>query len=166
VISEYQLYPAYKDSGVPWLAQVPAHWEVVRLKWVATLLSGGTPSKDDSSFWQGDIPWVSPKDMKAPVINDTEDHISAEGVAAATLAMVPADSVLVVVRSGILRHTLPVALSAVPLCINQDLKALLPAETVNAPYLAYTLTGLARVILVECRKLGATVDSIEVPLLA
>jgi len=49
-----------KDSGIEWLGEIPAHWEVKRLKFVANFFGGGTPSKDNLDFWSGDIPWISP----------------------------------------------------------------------------------------------------------
>ena len=49
-----------KDSGVEWLGQIPAHWEVERIKWSARMESGHTPDKKVESYWRGgDIPWVS-----------------------------------------------------------------------------------------------------------
>ena len=44
-------YPAYKDSGVEWLGEVPEHWVLSKLKHVARLSGGGTPSRDNLDFW-------------------------------------------------------------------------------------------------------------------
>ena len=52
-------YPAYRDSGVEWLGEVPAHWTNARLKFLTTFGSGGTPARDKMEYWGGDIPWVS-----------------------------------------------------------------------------------------------------------
>jgi type I restriction enzyme, S subunit len=52
------------DSGVRWLGEIPAHWEAARMWRVSTAISGGTPARDEAGYWDGDIPWVSPKDMK------------------------------------------------------------------------------------------------------
>ena len=52
MINELQPYPSYKSSGVEWLGDVPAHWEVRRLKYLATLIMGQSPSSEDCS----DIP--------------------------------------------------------------------------------------------------------------
>ena len=65
-------YPAYKDSGVEWLGEVPEHWQLPKLKHVARFSGGGTPSRDNLEFWGGDIPWVSPKDMKVELVEDAE----------------------------------------------------------------------------------------------
>jgi type I restriction enzyme S subunit len=69
--------------------------------------------------------------------------------------------VLVVTRSGILSHTLPVAVTKTPVTINQDLKALMPQPGVLPRYVAHALRGASRRILKECSKHGTTVASIE-----
>ena len=77
--------------------------------------------------------------------------------------VIPKRSVLVVTRSGILAHTLPVATNEIPLAINQDLKAITPFAGIDAEFLAWALRALQRRILKECSKHGTTVHSIEVP---
>jgi restriction endonuclease S subunit len=87
-------------------------WPLVRLSEVATLSSGGTPSKANAAFWDGNIPWVSPKDMKTSCVSDAEDKITREAIARSAAKIVGVNSVLTVVRSGILAHTFPVAMLA------------------------------------------------------
>jgi hypothetical protein len=161
----FSRYPAYKDSGVEWLGQIPAHWEVKRLKFVVAFYGGGTPSKDNLNYWNGDIPWVSPKDMKAESIADTEDHITEEAVADSSTRVIQPGAVLIVVRSGILRHSLPVAINTRPVALNQDMKALVPGRFLEASYLKYFIAGHQSALLVQWRKEGATVESIEHELL-
>ena len=98
-----------KPSGAEWLGDVPEHWEVRRLKYVVSCTGGGTPSKAAATFWSGHIPWVSPKDMTRAQLNDTADHITNDAVAASATSIVAPGAVLIVVRSGILRRTIPVA---------------------------------------------------------
>ena len=58
-----------KDLGVEWLGEIPAHWEVKRLKFAASFYGGGTPFKENLEYWSlADIPWVSPKDMKLKLL--------------------------------------------------------------------------------------------------
>ena len=75
--------------------------------------------------------------------------------------MVPADSVLFVTRSGILSHTFPVAVTRLPVTINQDLKALTPKAGVSSKYVAHAIRGASQRILRDCAKSGTTVPSIE-----
>jgi type I restriction enzyme S subunit len=72
---------------------------------VGRWFGGGTPSKANPHFWTGGkIPWVSPKDMKF-------DLITEDAVAQSATNLVEAGSILIVVRSGILQHTIPVAVA-------------------------------------------------------
>ena len=50
-LRRFKPYPAYKDSGVEWLGEIPAHWEVKRTKYVARLRSGHTPSRLQPEYW-------------------------------------------------------------------------------------------------------------------
>lgn len=134
-------YERYKDSGVEWLGAVPAHWKVVPLKHVADFRSGGTPDKGNLDYWDGTVPWASAKDLKADELFDTTDHITSEALAAGVASILPANSVLVVVRGMILARAFPVACARVPMAINQDLKAVIPRASIDAEYLAWLLRG-------------------------
>jgi type I restriction enzyme S subunit len=127
--------------------QVRADWSLVPLKHLASFSGGMTPSKDNSEFWVGDIPWVSPKDMKRFVLPDSEDHISELALETTSLKLQPVNSVLVVVRGLILAHTFPVAMNSVPVTVNQDMKALRPKAGISAKYLAWMLRGLQPLML-------------------
>ncbi|MGV2894531.1 restriction endonuclease subunit S [Achromobacter sp. AGC78] len=154
-------YASYKPSGVPWLGDVPSDWTVEKLKFFAKFAGGGTPSKDEPIYWGGEIPWVSPKDMKRPLIRETEDYITSEGLGNSPCALIPPSSVLTVVRSGILQHTIPVAINTVPVTLNQDMKALIPDDRMDSRYLAYQIEGCQKELREEWVKQGATVESIE-----
>ena len=136
-----------KPSGVEWLGDVPEHWELAPIKHLALMASGGTPSKDRPEFWNGPHPWASAKDLKVEVLHDTEDHITDEAIEEGGSTLVPSDSVLIVVRGMILLHTLPVTMTAVPMAINQDLKALRTLPNCIPKYLAVLLRGLSKEIL-------------------
>jgi type I restriction enzyme S subunit len=132
------------------IGPVPESWEVVRLKDVCHFQSGGTPSKQNPEFWQGTIPWVSPKDMKRPRLNDVEDHISEEALESGS-KLAPAGSVFVVVRGMILAKTVPVALAEVPMAINQDMKAIVPGAKLRSDFLLYALEAFRQNL---CKKVG------------
>lgn len=150
-----------KDSGVEWLGQVPEHWEVKKLKFFVTAYGGGTPNTSKPEYWDGDIPWVSPKDMKSELIGETEDYLTELGVLESATRLVPIDSVLIVVRSGILRHTIPVARNLVVVSLNQDMKALIPNKQVEASFLHRLIQGNQKGLLPLWSKAGCTVESIE-----
>lgn len=140
----------------------PTHWTRAPLKNVGTWRGGGTPSKSHAAYWSGGvIPWVSPKDMKQAVIESATDKVTERAVAETGLNVIPAGSILLVTRSGILARTLPVGLTTVPVVINQDLKALTPVADVNPAFLQHQLTYLEPEILAHALKLGTTVESLE-----
>ncbi len=159
-------YPAYKESGVEWLGEIPAGWGLKPLKRIVAFRGGGTPSKANLEYWNGDIPWVSPKDMKVSVVEETEDKITTEAVRKSATKLIPAGAVLIVVRSGILVHSIPVAVAGREVTLNQDLKALIPGADIAAQYLMYLISGMQRELLVEWKKEGATVESLELDFVA
>ncbi|HBJ35855.1 MAG TPA: restriction endonuclease subunit S, partial [Planctomycetaceae bacterium] len=159
-------YRDYKDSGVEWLGEVPEHWSLRRIRHIAAISGGGTPSREKPEYWQGDIPWVSPKDMKTEAICDAEEHITQLGLENSTTALYPAGTLLMVIRSGILQHTLPVSISEVPCAINQDLKAFqfFPDYCVPEFFLRWA-QGLNDHLLLAWANEGATVESMNQTLL-
>ncbi|WP_280550180.1 restriction endonuclease subunit S [Halomonas sp. 11-S5] len=131
-----------KDSGVEWLGEVPAHWEVFRLKQIVTVQGGATPAKERLDFWNGKIPWVSPKDMKKERVSDSSDHITEKALSETGLSMINSGAVLIVVRGMILAHSVPVAIAEAPLTINQDMKAVTPSEKMSSEYMLLLLSGI------------------------
>ncbi len=132
------------------------------LKTLCQIKHGGTPSKANAAFWQGDIPWVSPKDMKSASINDAIDHISEAAIEQSATSTVPKGTVLTVVRSGVLAHTFPVAQVKRPVAFNQDIKALIPnSELVEPDYLFWFVRGQGRLVVTHGVKKGATVHSVQ-----
>ena len=157
---------ALRQTEARWLGMVPHRWRLVRLKRIAGFCGGGTPSKENIGYWEGNIPWVSPKDMKSEIICDAEDHISQEALAGSSTRLVQPGAVLVVVRSGILKNSIPVAINSVEVALNQDMKAITTRQGLLPEYLAALIRGHQSELLVEWRKQGATVDSLEFDLLA
>ncbi len=150
-----------KDSGVEWLGQVPEHWGVSPLKYKCEFSGGGTPSKDNLEYWNGSIPWVSPKDMKSFWITDAEDKITEQAIKESSTKLVQPGAVLMVVRSGILQRTIPVGINTIPVTMNQDMKAIRFSSAVYAEWLSFFIKGYEDSLLLDWRKQGATVESIE-----
>ncbi|EAC1521276.1 restriction endonuclease subunit S [Escherichia coli] len=98
--------------------------------------SGGTPSRGNPDYWGGEIPWISPKDMKRPELDSAGETLTIDGVKAGSRLM-PKDSIMIVVRGMILAHTFPVARTLVPAAFNQDMKALVVSEEYRPKYIQY-----------------------------
>ncbi len=128
---------------------------------VANSFSGGTPSTSDPRLWNGSIPWVSPKDFGDLEISETQDHLTEAGLKAAKLALAKPGSVLVVVRSGVLKHTLPVATNTCSVAVNQDVRAFVPTDNCLSRFLVWYLRCFQDRILRLVTKHGTTVQSVN-----
>jgi restriction endonuclease S subunit len=147
--------PGVKDG------ELPEGWVIKSLAKIGEWRGGGTPSKSNPEFWtNGTIDWVTSKDMKSDVINSTIDRITPESLEFSSAKMIPANSVLIVMRSGILRRTLPICLVTHDVTINQDLQAITPFD-IDAKYLLYCLKAFSEKIRNSCSKDGTTVESID-----
>jgi type I restriction enzyme S subunit len=155
---ELEAGPAAEE---PW--PLPKGWAWAKLGTLGIWTGSGTPSKAVDAYWRnGSIPWVSPKDMKSDIIVDTEDHITEPAVQASATKFVSPHSILMVMRSGILRHTFPVAVNNGRVTLNQDLRALTPATGIDPYFIANYLRSIQRALLHDCSKDGTTVQSVDV----
>ncbi|PEH73981.1 restriction endonuclease subunit S [Edwardsiella tarda] len=132
--------PAISEDEVPFA--LPQGWACCRISDLGYDLGGGTPSKTKSKYWNGNIPWVSPKDMKVDFISSSTDYVTEDAISETVIKLIPSNSLLMVVRGMILAHSFPVALTMAPVAINQDMKALVFSE-INEVYLL-TLMKAAR----------------------
>ena len=152
---EDQIIPV-GDDEVPF--ELPKEWTWCRFRELGLLTGGHTPSMANPKFWNGDVLWVTSKDMKRKYIDDTGAKITALG--AGELTILEPGAILMCTRSGILRRTFPLAIAAKELTINQDQRALTLALPEMAEYVYSALCALEPLILAEYRKTGTTVESI------
>lgn len=110
-----------KPSGVPWLGDVPEHWEILRLKDACQRIVGGsTPRSDKAEYWNGDVVWVTPIDVTRSQRLDTSlRRITREGLNSCSATLVPAGSIIVTCRAPVGK----VGVAATELCTNQGCKA-------------------------------------------
>lgn len=137
-------------------------WNSIPIKNIGKWTGGGTPSKANPKFWtDGTVPWLSPKDMGSMEISKTEDLITEEAISNSTVKRIAANSVVFVVRSGILERKLPVALTRIETTLNQDMKAITFATGVLPKFGFFSMLAFEQDILTKCRKSGTTVASID-----
>lgn len=126
------------------------------------MFSGGTPNTQNPAYWTGTIPWISPKDFGEFEMTSAIDGISETAIQESSAKMAPEDSVVLVVRSGVLVHTIPIAVTGTALAINQDVKAMICRSDVLLPhYLAMYFRVFQDWLLPVITKFGATVQSIN-----
>lgn len=109
-----------KDSGIEWIGEIPAHWELKRIKDVCTVYCGATP-KDNANYWDGNITWISPADM--PEFGEIEEGartITEEGYQSCGTSLVPAGSIVISTRAPIGKTNIALK----ELCTNQGCKCL------------------------------------------
>ncbi len=132
-------HPAYKPSGIPWLGDVPEHWEVRRVGMLAQILNGATPSTGNASYWDGDIVWITPDDLgklSGRYVTGSARRITEEGYKACGTNLAPAGSIAISTRApighlGVLRSDA---------CVNQGCRLLVPDDAVKTEYLHYALS--------------------------
>jgi len=115
------------------LNQLPDDWEQKEITQIGAVVSGGTPSREVPSFWRGSIPWVTPGEVSgevAKLLHDTNDHISASGLAGSGANLLPAGSLLVTTRATLGARVI----NAVPMATNQGFKSVVFKRPEEASY--------------------------------
>ena len=137
------------------------NWTTRSLKNCGSWYGGGTPSTTHPEYWEnGTLLWITSKDMKSDLIEDTLMHTTMLGVENSSANYIEEPAVLFVMRSGILRRTFPVCMVKKPFTVNQDLKALVPND-IDLEYLFWACKAAEKEILEKCMKSGTTVESIN-----
>jgi type I restriction enzyme S subunit len=129
-------FPGHEHTPV--VDGIPQGWEQRPLGDCVRFRSGGTPSKQRTDYWEGDLPWVSSGEMTATRIYDTSLHLSNQGAQNGS-TVVPAGTLLIVVRGMSLAKECRVAVAARSLTFNQDIKALTCKPGIDPSFLAYSL---------------------------
>ena len=127
------------------------------------ITGGGTPARDRLEFYVGRIPWLTSKDMKGDYIWNTEEHITEEAIKQSATKLVPAGFILVVVKSKVLMHRLPVAIAKVPLCHGQDIKSIQCSDHLHPEFARFVLSFHERRLLNLAR--GANTEGLTLPML-
>lgn len=126
-----------KDSCVEWIGQVPEHWNVKKLKNIAVILNGATPSSNNQDYWDGNIVWITPKDINnIKFITSSERKITQKGYENCGSSLVSPGTIVITTRAPIGK----VAITDVELCTNQGCKSLVLNEKINNIFLYYYLT--------------------------
>ena len=113
-------------------------WPLVKLGNCAEVVSGGTPKRDESAYWDGDIYWVTPKDLSKRsdiYLSKTPEKITELGLRKSSANLLPVGTVLFSSRAPI-GH---VAITKTEMCSNQGFKSLVPKEGLDSLYLYFCL---------------------------
>lgn len=158
-IRKEKLLPPITDDEKP--LALPEGWVWCRPAELGSFVGGGTPNTSNKEYWDGNIPWVTPKDMKIDEIYDSELKITKKGVSNSNAVLLPPNTPIFVVRSGILKRIVPISISRVECTINQDLKAWLLAMPELVDFVRINVKGNEHRILRDVVKKGMTVESFD-----
>ena len=126
-----------KDSGIPWIGDIPKDWEIKPIKWDFDIIAGATPKTDNPDFWDGGIPWITPADYKTEdrYIERGRRSLSTEGMASCATTLLPKGSIIFSKRAPIGL----VVINSQPLCTNQGCLGCVPKRDI-AQYYYYAMS--------------------------
>lgn len=125
-----------KDSGVEWLGEVPAHWGVAALGYYSALNTGATPDRSNTSYWNGNLPWVKTGEVKYETIYETEECISEIALKQTSVQLsAPGTLLMAMYGQGVTRGR--VALLGVSATYNQACVAINSTKNIKNIFLKY-----------------------------
>jgi type I restriction enzyme S subunit len=152
-------YPGHE--GVPLVAsplgEIPQGWEVVAFTEIADVLNGGTPKTTTPEYWNGDIPFFTPRDVPdCFYVQETDKHITELGLSKCASHLYPPDTVFITARGTVGK----VALPSIPMAMNQSCYALRAKSAISQRFLF--LMTLEQVEYLKTNTGGSTFDTIVV----
>ena len=139
------------------LGDIPQGWEIVAFTEIAGVLSGGTPKTAVAEYWNGNIPFFTPRDAPACFyVQDTDKHITRLGLSKCASELYAPDTVLITARGTVGK----VALPSVSMAMNQSCYALRGKAGIPQRFLF--LMTLQQVDYLQTNTGGATFDTIVV----
>lgn len=84
-----------KDSGVEWIGEIPEHWQVPKIKYLATIASGGTPDRSHPEYWNGSINWAKTGELQNNELYETEEKITELALENSSAKVFSVDTILV-----------------------------------------------------------------------
>lgn len=128
-----------------------------KLSELAQIIGGGTPSKDNKSFYIGDIPWATVRDMNTDLLTETEFLINEDAVKNSSTNIIPAGNIIIATRVGLGK----VCILAQDTAINQDLKGIVPVKQITSKFLFWWFKSIKNKIVET--GVGATVKGVKLP---
>ncbi|HBJ34369.1 MAG TPA: restriction endonuclease subunit S [Planctomycetaceae bacterium] len=151
-----------KPSGIEWLGDVPEHWEITRMKWVAKMESGHTPDKKIEAYWTNcKIPWVSLNDTKFlkdnDYISETAYFVNELGIINSSARLLPARSVVFSRDATIGRC----AITTKEMAVSQHFIAWICGDSIVPEFLLFRLRSMTQEL--DRLSTGATLKTIGMP---
>ena len=125
------------------IGELPEAWMAMTLADAATVVGGGTPSRNQPTYWNGDVPWATPTDitgLSGRIISETASSITEAGLASSSATLLPPNSLLMTTRATIGAC----AINRVAMATNQGFQSLVPKRGVEVDFLYYLMQHHAR----------------------
>lgn len=141
--------PKKKDGRLPKITEdeipfdIPENWEWIRLNDIASITSGGTPARTNSSFWNGNISWVKIGDIKNKYISTTEEKISEQGLNSSSAKVFPKGTILYTIFATIGT----VGILNIDAATNQAVAGVTFFGEYSRDYMYYVLIGLKDILV-------------------
>lgn len=127
-----------KDSGIEWIGEIPAEWDIRKIKKSFSIYAGATPKSEHNEFFDGEIVWVTPADYKTAdkYVSNGRRNLSEAGYKSCGTTLVPKGSVIFSKRAPIGS----VAIASQSLCTNQGCLACVPMKENDSTYFYYAMS--------------------------
>lgn len=148
VIVDQQKVPLVPKNNMPELRfpEFKRNWETKKLEELTSWSSGGTPSKERSDYWNGDIPWISASSMHLDRVSSSALMISKEALKKGS-RLAEEGTILILVRGSMLYNRIPICIAMKDVAFNQDVKAIKSQPNVSSIYLYYWLKSTEHKLL-------------------
>ena len=139
-------YENYKPSGVPWIGEIPSHWDTMKIKFYChSISSGATPSTNVSGYWDGDIPWIPSGCCHDCDVNEAPKFITKEGLNSCSTQIIPAGTTLMAMTGATCSQ---VGFLTIDAATNQSVMAYREnKKKADARFLFYVLQGAREYVL-------------------
>ena len=139
-------YDKYKKSGFWWIGDIPEHWGTIRIKhYCRSISSGATPSTRESSFWDGDIPWIPSGECHDCDIRTAPKFITKEGMDSCSTRLIPANTALMAMTGATCAKVGYLTMEA---CTNQSVMSYVEnSKKAYSRFLFYVLIGVRDYVL-------------------
>jgi len=138
-------FPEFQNAG---------EWVMNPLGSFTSFSSGGTPSKDNPAYWNGNIPWVSASSMYDLIIEKADHYVTPQAIGNGT-RIAKKGSILILVRGSMLFNRVPICVAGIDVAFNQDVKALDVDARINTSFLLYQLSAFQSRIPINETGIGA-----------
>jgi type I restriction enzyme S subunit len=142
----FKKYPAYKDSGVEWLGEIPEGWDILKIKRIANTKAGGTPLTTNNSYWNGNIPWIPSGKLQNCVINTAEKYITKKGLEKSATKLIKKNTTLIALTGATCAN---IGYLKFESTANQSVVAIEEKKNFNGKFVFYSLINIRKIILLN-----------------